>query len=86
MNKECRGPTSLVIVAQMPQGHVGLEADRASSIALWTPFPFELAHPSSEGCGFLVGKRALEAEARLKGIVQEQAIQQESGLRAGVPT
>ena len=30
MNKECRGPTSLVIMAQMPPDHVGLQLDRAA--------------------------------------------------------
>lgn len=61
-------------------------ATRQSSRASWVPVPFGLAHSSFEGCSFLAGDGALETEARLKGIVQEQDIQQECELGAGVST
>lgn len=70
MNKECRGPTSLVIVAQMPPDHVGLELN--SSRALWIPPPFRLAHPTFEGCSVLIGEGKLEE--RCKGMMQELGI------------
>lgn len=59
---------------------------RQSSRALWVLVSFGLTHSSFEGCSFLVGEGALETEARLKGIEQEQDIQQECELGAGVPT
>lgn len=67
MNKECRGPTSLVIMAQMPPDHVGLELN--SSRALWIPPPFRLAHPTFEGCSVLIGEGKLETEERCKSWV-----------------